>query len=1499
MKKRIFLALIILIAFVSVGVISASEISVNDTYVSQDASGDLLAVENVNIGSDSSNILSINNVDTNLDENTIGANESSQISTKIKAPDVTLYYNNGTSIKAQLVDENDNVLIKQPLKFIISGIGYNRTTDEFGYASMPINLVPGDYYVNVSYAGNEFFLPTETMVNCKVLSTIYGEDLIKYYMNDTQYYATFLKGDGSPLVNTDVTFNINGVFYTRTTNGNGVAKLNINLPPNDYILTAIHPDTGYMYSNNITVLPTIIGKDLVKVYKDNRQYYATFLKGDGSPLVNTDVTFNINGVFYTRTTNSSGVAKLNINLDAGEYIITAYNTNDNLAWSNIITILGSSATHFITYDYNYTSGEIQTITTELINELGYGVPNKEVVIYAGSTATPVKTDDDGIATIDLDLIPGSYTIEYKYDGDSVYKSSSATSTLNIAQGIPVYFDISNTTIYYNKKETFDVTVHTQSNDTLANMPVYFTINGVTYTRNTDENNTARITINLDPGVYDIKYEFKNPGYQDIWDNTQVIVIDGNTSTLTGEDTTVEYGLSEKFPVHLTVGDVPLPDREVIFEVNGINYTRYTDEFGFAYLTINLNTGKYLIKYYYNGEYRINPSSGQAYVTVKKKIPTSMEWDSSTTFVDMTNIPLLVSLYDENKNPIANKEIYFTIGSKEYGPVVTSEYGIAELTVDLLQGTYVVSYNFLGDEDYAASGGLTQIIVTTYGSRGYGYWSFGADMNDIDLSTFESLGTSDIFLNFYAFQLYGESGVVSWIQNAKAHGINTHIWMQVFYSGGSWVNPVSGGSINQAYFNSVINDAKYYAGLPGVAGVHFDYLRYPGNAYATSGGTAAINEFVRQACDACHAVNPNIIMSAAIMPETTDNIYYYGQDVPTISQYLDVLIPMQYKGNYNAGTNWLASTTKWFVQNSNGAEIWSGLQSYISDDNPTKLTYTELFGDAQTVVDNGADGVILFRFGLSQFLNFNDLDSPAYGDPVTVDDVINAGAYIKNFVESEYTLPGKVPVGTSYYSVPQILYLMSQATLMVHGDIPKDNISAIRVTAPTNSTGDEIYDNFDTSQYINLATAVSTYCLNNNQAPNFLSTHIGDISYKELVYMFSRVLTYYGISERLPAEVYIGVFLEKPNLTVNMMPSYSTEEYSYQNYTTTWLNYCPYCGHYGALLVNPKHTYEGELTCADCDCDYCGVTGHEKIIGSDLVLTRLSESVPIIPGGDGDVISIGSIVTGASYIAQYYAENENFPEYVVVDEGKYTMPQFLYLMDKAIVQINLGNFTPITLIEMNDPSNSGDVIDGYLTKDQYLDVASRVYKFIENNGIVPAYASSTLGQIPYVELVDLSARILDYYGQNFDLPTSAHVIYQGGGSSKSIAELSKSLIVGQTTDRGKATALFNYVRDEIAYEFYYDTQKGAEGTLISGSGNCCDQAQLLVAMGRSVGLTVRFDTGYCQFSSGSWYGHVWTQFLVDGVWVNADPTSNRNSFGVINNWDTSSYTDRGTYDILPY
>ena len=246
-----------LIAFMSVGIISASEVSVNDTYVAQDSSADLLATDEVGVGSNSSNILSIDNVDTNLDENILGVNDLSKKPVKIDAPDIDLFYKNGTKFIAKLSDGDGNYLANQSLIFTVSGINYTRVTDGQGYASIAVNLIPGDYNFKVYYDGNENYLNTKATATCTVYSTISGDDIVKYYRNGTQYYAAFLKGDGTPLADTNVTFNINGVFYTRTTNGSGVARLNINLPVGEYILTAYHPNDTYMFSNNIRVLPNV------------------------------------------------------------------------------------------------------------------------------------------------------------------------------------------------------------------------------------------------------------------------------------------------------------------------------------------------------------------------------------------------------------------------------------------------------------------------------------------------------------------------------------------------------------------------------------------------------------------------------------------------------------------------------------------------------------------------------------------------------------------------------------------------------------------------------------------------------------------------------------------------------------------------------------------------------------------------------------------------------------------------------------------------------------------------------------------------------------------------------------------------------------------------------------------------------------------------------------------------------------------------------------------
>ena len=127
-----------------------------------------------------------------------------------------------------------------------------------------------------------------------------------------------------------------------------------------------------------------------------------------------------------------------------------------------------------------------------------------------------------------------------------------------------------------------------------------------------------------------------------------------------------------------------------------------------------------------------------------------------------------------------------------------------------------------------------------------------------------------------------------------------------------------------------------------------------------------------------------------------------------------------------------------------------------------------------------------------------------------------------------------------------------------------------------------------------------------------------------------------------------------------------------------------------------------------------------------------------------------------------------------------------------------------------------------------------------------------------------------------------------GNSK-IKSLVSSLTSGLTSDLDKATAIFNYVRDTLSYNFYYNTKYGAVGTLNAKKGNCVDHTHLLVAMFRTADLAARYVHGNCKFTSGNTYGHVWAQVLIGDTWVCADATSSKNSLGKINNWNTKTYT----------
>ena len=250
--------------------------------------------------------------------NAVSKNITVTINPTIISKDLVKMYQNATRFYAKFTDSTGKALANTVVKFNIHGVFYNKTTDKDGVADLGIMLRPGSYILTA-------YNPVtgeEKGFNITVKSLIMQNDLTKYYLNASRFEATVYNKDGSLAVNKEVTFNINGVFYHKKTDENGVASLGIALRPGNYTITTMYD--GLDIGNKVTVMPTLVTKDLSMKYLDGSNFTALTLDGQGKPLANQNVSFNVNGVFYHKVTNKDGIASLGIRLMSGEYIITSY-----------------------------------------------------------------------------------------------------------------------------------------------------------------------------------------------------------------------------------------------------------------------------------------------------------------------------------------------------------------------------------------------------------------------------------------------------------------------------------------------------------------------------------------------------------------------------------------------------------------------------------------------------------------------------------------------------------------------------------------------------------------------------------------------------------------------------------------------------------------------------------------------------------------------------------------------------------------------------------------------------------------------------------------------------------------------------------------------------------------------------------------------------------------------------------------------------------------------
>lgn len=708
---------------------------------------------------------------------------------------------------------------------------------------------------------------------------------------------------------------------------------------------------------------SIYAKDITKYYKGTTKYSARLVDGNGNAIPNRLVSLSFNNKVYNRTTDSYGYVTLTIDAKVGTYKIALKDLASETSVTSTVKILSTIKSE----DISKVAGDSRKFKATFLRNNGKSLAKKYIKFKINGKTYKVKTNSKGVAILSLkSLKKGKYKIvSYNPDGLSAVNYVKVVKTAKTKLLAKNYVFLT-----WNKK-VIRVTLHNQFDYAPGSGKVIkFLVNGKSYKKKTNSKGIASLTLpKLKKGTYTVKYSFAgNRVYKASSAKAKVIVLPNKSSKLTVKSTKVfGYGANTKLKVQLTASGISIPDKKIIISVNNKNYTKVTDKSGIAYLTINFDIGKYPISYKFKGDSKLNPASGKTSITVRERTGTKVIWKSSNSYYQGKQY-YYVLLTDLNDNKLANKTLKLTVNNKNF-KATTNAKGIAKFTANVHFGNFTVQFSFSGNNYYAPNSNNKNITVAKRDFNGYGYWLFSSNMKKVDLELLAKRGTSDIFLNYQAFTTHGETSVLNWIDDANKLGMRVHIWMQTFHYGSTWINPVKNGAPNYKEFDKIISKAKYYANLKGVSGIHFDYLRYPGNAYKTKGSTNAISAFVKKACNSLHSSHPKIILSAAIMPERTRSAYYYGQDYAVISKHMDIVMPMIYKGNYHKSRSWITSTTKWYKTNSKGAKVWGGIQSYKSDDDVTKLSYSTLRKDSLAVLDGNGDGLVIFRWGLSQLLEF--------------------------------------------------------------------------------------------------------------------------------------------------------------------------------------------------------------------------------------------------------------------------------------------------------------------------------------------------------------------------------------------------------------------------------------------------------------------------------------------------------------------------------------------------
>lgn len=419
----------------------------------------------------------------------------SGISTQLHAQKLVKYYRNGTQFHALLLDSDNNPISGKSISVLLDGVVYNCTTDAEGWITLNIELKPGFYEVECHYYAEDSSQNSFDRTNITVLSTVIGQDAVKYYGDSPYLNVTFLNGAGEIIDNSSFIINIDGKNYHAILNNQKAFYFDLNLIPGQHSISFTNPYDGLCVSYKLTVLPTVVANGFTKVFNNGSYYLASFVDKKGNPLKNRNVDIVINGIKYIKKTDANGNVKLSMNAKPATYLITAINPSTGDYVENTVKVLPSIIGNKNIVMYY---GAAKSYSVKIIGKDGKaGGAGKMVLFKVNGKNFKVRTNKNGYAGLKIKLSPKVYTITATYNGFKV-SNKVIIKPLLVAKNIAV------------KKSNvvkFNVKLVNSKGKALSGKKITFSIKNKKYSALTNRNGVAVLKLKMNPGKYIVKSSY--------------------------------------------------------------------------------------------------------------------------------------------------------------------------------------------------------------------------------------------------------------------------------------------------------------------------------------------------------------------------------------------------------------------------------------------------------------------------------------------------------------------------------------------------------------------------------------------------------------------------------------------------------------------------------------------------------------------------------------------------------------------------------------------------------------------------------------------------------------------------------------------------------------------------------------------------------------------------------------------------------------------------------